>query len=62
MRKRGDGFRFALEPNQPVRALRERRRKHLNRHLAFEATVLRFVDLAHPASTEGREDLVRAEP
>ena len=46
---------------QAIGVLRERRRQHLDRHLAPEPRVLRPVDLAHPARAERREDLVGAE-
>ncbi len=61
MRKRGDRFRFALEPRQPVGVLRKRRRKYLDGYVTIEAGVPGFIDFAHSAGPEGGLDLVRAE-
>ena len=38
--------------------LRERSGEHLDRHIAIETRVLRLVDFAHAAGTEGGDDLV----
>src|SRR3990172_364950 len=61
MRELRDRLRFSLEPLLELDALRQVRRKHLDRHVSVEPRVLRAVDLAHPARAEGSEDLVRAE-
>ena len=52
--------RLLLEPAQPVGVLRERRRQHLDRHLAVQPRVPRPIDLPHPARAERRQDLVGA--
>ena len=51
-----------LEPPQPIGVLRVRRRQHLHRDVALQPLVPRPVNLPHPASADGRHDLVRAEP
>ncbi len=53
--------RFALEPLAPLHIVRQRSRQYLDGDGSIEARVARFVDLAHPARAERREDLVRSE-
>ena len=53
--------RLRLEALQAIRILRERRRQHLDRHLAPEPRVARAVDLSHPAGADGRENFVGTE-
>ncbi len=54
--------RLLFEPPQPIRVLRQRLGQDLDRHLSPEPRVPRPVHLAHPARSEGRNDLVRTEP
>jgi hypothetical protein len=61
MIQRREHLGFALEPGKPFRVLRDRVRKHLDCHLAIELGVFGPIDLAHPACTERREDLLRTE-
>ena len=53
--------RFLLEAAQPIGIGTERRRQHLDRHLAPEPWIARAIDLPHPARAEGGLDLVRGE-
>ena len=57
----GEQLRLALEPRQPLRVLCERRRQHLDRHLALEPGVGRPVDLPHSAFANFGGDLVAAD-
>jgi hypothetical protein len=50
-----------LEAAQPVRIVRTVEGQDLDRDIAGQALVAGPVDLAHPAGTEGSEDLVGAE-
>ena len=54
-------LRFALEPRQPVRIMRERRRAGLDRDVAIQLRVARPIDLAHAAFADRRGDFVDAE-
>ena len=49
MIQRGEHFRFALKPREPIVVGRERGRQNLDGDLAFELRVRRAVDLAHSA-------------
>src|SRR6478736_3610942 len=53
-------LRFACEAGDSVGILCDGRRQHLEGDLASQLGITRPVDLAHPASTEGGEDFVRA--
>jgi len=61
MGQRRDRLRLALEPRAPIRVVRERRRQHLDRHVAPETPVFRAIDLAHPAGADGGGDFVGTE-
>ena len=50
-----------LEPAQPVGVAGDADGQHLDRDLTAQARVPRAVDLAHPARSQGGEDLVRTE-
>src|SRR6476620_11068511 len=52
---------FALEPREPLRIARERRRHYLERDVAPEFGVACEVDLTHPADTKGRPNLISTE-
>jgi hypothetical protein len=62
MVERSDRARLLLEPPQALGIARNVGRQHLDGHIATETQIARAVDLAHPASAERRENLVRAEP
>lgn len=61
MIERGQYLRFALEPREPFGIGRERLSQHLQRHVAIELPVARTIHLAHPAGSERRNDLERAQ-
>ena len=61
MVQRGHGLGLALESGQRVAVLREVLGQHLHRHETIQPGVLGLKDLAHPARTERREDLVGTE-
>ena len=54
-------LRLAFESCQPFFVFRERRRQHLDRHLALEPGVRGAPDLAHATLAELGRDLVRTE-
>jgi hypothetical protein len=59
--ERGQEPGFPLEARHPVRVGRKLRWKRLERHVATELAVARPPDLAHAATAEGRDDLVRSD-
>ena len=59
--QRGCRPRLELESPQPVRVAGERRRQHLDGHVAPEPVVSGPVDLAHAAGPERGHDFVRPE-
>ena len=61
MIQRGEDFRFALKPREPIGVSRERRRQDLDRDLAFQLGVGRPIHLPHPAFADLRGDFVDAE-
>ena len=54
-------FGFALETSQPLRVVRQSVQKNLDGYVATQLSVLGPIHLAHSASADGRENLVRAE-
>ncbi len=54
-------LRFPLEPLPDLRRRRQVLRQHLHRDRPLQPRVLRLVNLAHPASADRRDDLVRAQ-
>ena len=62
MTQRCEQVGFALESRQPFGVGREGRRQYFDRHIAVQGMVVRAIDLAHPACTEPRADLVGANP
>ena len=61
MIQRGEDFRFALKPRHSFRVSNEGLRQDLDGDIAIEPRVARPIHFAHPASPEGRENLVRTE-
>ena len=59
--ERGEQARLALEPEEPLRVLREGVWNRLQRDVAMEASVARPVDLAHAAPPDRGDDFVRAD-
>src|SRR5713226_4785861 len=59
--QRRERFRFTLKAGDPLGVRDERVRQDLDRHVAIQLRVARFIDLAHAAGPKGREDLVWAE-
>src|SRR5262245_32448888 len=57
----GDTLRFALEAGPPLGVPGGSRRKHFDCDFAFQLGIVGTIDLAHPARTKGRLNLVRAE-
>ena len=55
------GARLLLEAAQPVGALGEGDRQHVDRHLPVQADVAGAVDLPHAARADWRDDLLRPE-
>jgi hypothetical protein len=62
MRQMRDGARFAIKPLPERRIASECVRQDFNCHQAVKARVTGFVDFAHTARAEVRENLGRAEP
>ena len=56
----GDSARFSFETRTQVGIAGNLTRQHLDRDRAIEARVPGFVDLTHPACSQGGDDLVRA--
>ena len=61
MIQRGDGSRLLLEAAKPIRIRGEGGGEDLEGYVAEEASVARAVNLAHPAGTDERNDLVGTE-
>ena len=61
MVERRDRPRFPFEPLPQIGIAGDVWLQHLDRDAAIEPRVARFVDLAHSASPEGGEDLIRTE-
>ena len=57
----GNRPRLAFKPFPEVRVRRDIRRQDFDRDAAIQACVARFVDFAHAARTDERDDFVRAE-
>src|SRR5262249_37440804 len=57
----GNSARLAFEALADLRPFSGVRRKHLDRDGTVQTRIARFVDFAHAARAEGRQDLVRAE-
>ena len=53
--------RFALEPREPIRILREQVWQDFDRDIALQLRVACAVDLAHAALTDRLDDFVNAE-
>jgi hypothetical protein len=54
-------LRFALEACHPVQVLSEGVGQHLQGNVAAKLRIAGAKDLAHPAGSDGEENLVRAE-
>ena len=61
MIQRGQRFRFALEPRDPLGIGDEQLRQDLDRDFALKLRVPRAINLPHPPGAKRREDFVRAE-
>jgi hypothetical protein len=61
MVQRRQQLRLALEARQPIRMPRERDGQNLDRDLSAEIGVRCTVDFPHPARTNQRGDVIRAE-
>ena len=61
MVERGHGAGFTPESRQALRIGGDLGRQHLERDIAAEPRIVRAIDVAHPAGTEGRQDLVGAD-
>ena len=57
----GCGSRLPLQPRHALRITCEQRGQHLDRDVAVQPRIARFVDFAHPAGSEVPEDFVRTE-
>jgi hypothetical protein len=58
---RSEHFRFALKSGEPLRIVRERFGQNFDGHIAPELRVVRLVDFAHSAGTNGGGDFIRSE-
>jgi hypothetical protein len=56
-----DRLGFALEPLPAFGIRRHGGRQHLDRDIAAQSWIAGTIDLAHPARSDGRDDLVRTE-
>src|SRR5688572_8015079 len=54
----GENFRFALKAREPIRIAGHRGREHLDGDRPLQIAVGRAIHLAHPAGTDGGEDLI----
>ena len=61
MVERGEDFRFALEPGDPIGIRCQRRRQDLQGDLALQLRVRRAVYLDHAAHADLGDDFIRAE-
>src|SRR5262249_23094477 len=61
VRERGHGLRLALESCQSVWQ-RRRRRENFDSDVAIQLRIAGAINFAHPAGTNGGDDLVRAKP
>ena len=52
------GARFPPEANVPLRIVRDRLRKNLQRDITAELRIARAIDFAHPALSDERDDFV----
>ena len=57
----GNALRLTLEAFSKHRIDSQRRRQDLDGNDTLESRIARFVDLAHPTSTERRQDFIRSE-
>jgi hypothetical protein len=60
MVERREQFRLPLETRQPIRILCERVRQDFDRNVALQPGITSAIHFPHPASTNGRENLVGA--
>src|SRR5262245_38486021 len=60
MVQRGEHFRFALKPREPIGIRRKRRREDLDRDLTFQSGVGGAIHLPHAALADLRGDVVDA--
>ena len=60
--ERREGSGLTLETQEPFGVVRDVTGQHLESHVAVKSRIARAIHLAHPAGTEQRDDLVRAEP
>ena len=61
MVERGEHLRFAAEPGETVRIVRDGREQDFDRDVPVQLRIARPIDFAHPAHTEQGDDFVRAE-
>ena len=61
MVQRREHLRFATEPRQPIRVVRDGRQQNLDRDVAIQLRVARAKYFAHTASAERRDNVVQAE-
>ena len=62
MIQRGERFRFALEPGEPLGVVHERFGQDLDRNVSIELRVARTIDFAHPAHADLDGHLIRPNP
>ncbi len=58
--QRGENLGFTAEPREALRVVGDGGEDHLNRHVPIKRGVMRPIDGAHAAGTEGGDDFVRA--
>ena len=56
--QRRDGLRFALEASEPIGIGREELGQDFQRNIAIQPRIVRAVDLAHAARSDGGDDFV----
>ncbi len=61
MIERCEHLRFAREPRQAIRIIRDRRQQHLDRDVAIQLRIACAIDFAHSARAEAGEDFVRTD-
>jgi hypothetical protein len=59
--QRREHLRFAAEAGETIRVARHRGQQNFDRDVTIQHRVVRSIDLAHAARTEGGEDVVRAD-
>jgi len=60
MVQRCENLRFTFEAGKAIGIERKLFRQHFDGNVAIQPRITRFVDLAHAACANGREDFVRA--